>query len=66
MGGSIERYIALSFVACMLHHSIAGDWFTALFFYLLVCLIVTDAYRFRFTGDMKPLPTANNGMTKHF
>ena len=44
----IERYLGLSFVALLLHHCLAGDWFTAMFFYLLVCLIVTDAYRFSF------------------
>lgn len=51
MRGRIERYIALSFVTCVLHHCVAGSWFSALFFYLLVCLIVTDAYQFSFYSN---------------
>jgi len=47
----IERYISISLVACILHHCLAGDWFSSMFFYLLVCVIVTDAYRFYFYGE---------------
>lgn len=49
--GKIEHYIGLSFVACVLYHCVAGDWFTALFFYLVVCVIATDAYQFSFCRD---------------
>lgn len=55
MNGKIERYIALSFVITLVHHVLAGNWFTAMFFYLLVCLIVTDAYRFSFYRKFKGL-----------
>ncbi len=46
----IECYLGLSFVALLLHHCLAGDWFSGMFFYLLVCLIVTDACQFSFSG----------------
>ena len=52
----IERYLGLSFVALLLHHCLAGDWFTGMFFYLLVCLIVTDAYQFSFYKVGREIP----------
>lgn len=58
MSGRIERYIALSFVITLIHHVLAGDWFTAMFFYLLVCLIVTDAYQFSFYRKFKGFNSA--------
>jgi len=47
----IERYISISLVACILHHFLAGNWFSSMFFYLLVCVIATDAYVFSFYSD---------------
>lgn len=47
----IERYVYVSFVALLLHHCLAGDWFDAMFFYLLVCIVVTDAYQFSYHDD---------------
>lgn len=51
MAGRIERYIALSFVICVLHHCLAGAWFSTSFFYLVACLIASDAYQFSFCGN---------------
>lgn len=51
--GTIERYIGLSFVAVLLHHFLAGDWFTSMFFYLLIGLVATDACQFSFFGDLR-------------
>lgn len=47
----IERYLGLSFIALLLHHGLAGDWFTAMFFFLVAALIVTDAYQFSFRDE---------------
>ena len=46
----MERYIALAFVAQVLHHCVAGDWFDAMFFFLLAAVILTDAYAFSLDG----------------
>lgn len=47
----IERYIGLAFIATVLHHCVAGDWFDTKFFFLLACVLVTDSFRFStFTG----------------
>jgi len=44
----IEQYISISLIACILHHCVAGDWFSSIFFYLLICTIATDAHQFSF------------------
>jgi len=44
--GRIERYIGLSVIAKLLHDCVAGEWFSALFFYLVASAIATDAYPF--------------------
>jgi O-Antigen ligase len=41
--GGIERYIGLAFVAAVLHHCVAGDWFDSRFFLLLAAVLMTDA-----------------------
>jgi len=43
--GGIESYVGLAFVANVVHHMVAGDWFDAKFFFLLACLVVMDAQR---------------------
>ena len=47
--GKIERYVALSFFALILHQCLAGAWFSALFFYLFVALITIDSHQFLFS-----------------
>jgi hypothetical protein len=44
----IEQYINLSLLATILHQCLAGNWFNSIFFYLLICIIATDAYQFSF------------------
>ncbi|MDP9263646.1 MAG: hypothetical protein M3O85_04905 [Acidobacteriota bacterium] len=51
--GRMERYIALAFVAQVLHHCVAGDWFDPLFFVMLASLILTDSYAFSFAATPK-------------
>jgi hypothetical protein len=53
MKGRMERYIALAFVAQVLHHCVAGDWFDPLFFIMLASLILTDSYAFSFVVTPK-------------
>jgi len=57
---SFERYLALSFVVLTLHQCLAGAWFSALFFYLLVCVIATDTYGFNFSGNQVPKQNRRN------
>lgn len=47
----IEQYVSLSFLACILHHILSGNWFSSMFFYLMVCVIATNAYHFSFYSD---------------
>jgi hypothetical protein len=45
--GGIKCYIGLAFFATALHHCIAGNWFSPMFFFLLVTVLMTDAFNFQ-------------------
>lgn len=49
--GGIQRYIGLAFFANVLHHCLAGNWFDAMFFFLLSSVLVTDAFEFTFPAE---------------
>lgn len=54
--GGIGRFVALAFVAQVLHHCVAGDWFDPLFFLVLWSLVMINTFGASSWGRASSLP----------